>query len=214
MIVPNGELHRALVQHADVLRRLKQMNNLPSHGQYSCFEDYVANHGVTYEREPLTRDERAYVREVIRRSGGLRMHPIKQCFGNAQLLLTRDYEHRLTYVEGFAFSIIPVLHGWLDLDGKVIDTTLRQDRNAGGRLANRVLGTWRDERQYHGVHFSREYVLQKILDRRFFGTLIDDYWKHWPLLSGEVVAHLTVAPRGNQSSANNSLDTLADSGQV
>jgi len=212
MITRNGNLHSILVAHALTRRALHKMNGIENTNPYSCAEDYVATHGVAYEQERLTADERAYIREVIRRAGGLRRCPIKQCYGNSQLLLMRDYEHRLTYVEGFALSVIPILHGWLDLNGKVIDVTLRQDRKAGGRLSNRVLGTWRDNREYHGVHFSRKYVLGKILGRNFLGTLIDDYWDGWPLLTGNTVAHVTVHP--NQHSAVNNIDSLPSNGQV
>lgn len=214
MIVPNGSLYAYLVQHTDVLRKLHAMNNMKRTSPYVCFEDYVAQHGVTYAQEPVTDEERKYVREVIRRAGGLRRFPIKQCYGNSQILLSHDFESRFTYVEGFALSVIPVLHGWLDLGGKVFDVTMRQDRNGGGRLSNRVLGTWRDEREYHGVHFDRAYVLQKLVERGFAGTLIDDYWAGHPLLIGHVVAHVTVTPEAKQLSANNNLDTLPDCGQL
>lgn len=148
---------------------------------YSCCEDYVAKHGVEFASKPLTQDERAYVLSAIDLWG--KQMPIKQCFYNSQMVLIfGDHEHRLSYVEGYMLKIIPILHGWLEINGKVIDVTARHPRRGKGRLSDRVFGEWKDDRLYMGVKFKRDYVRHTILKRGYAGSLIDDWQNSWPLL--------------------------------
>lgn len=152
--------------------------------RYSCFEDFVLQHGREYGPEPLTPEQRKYVQACAKLWG--RPLAIKQCFYNSQmLLLFADDEKRLTYCEGYGWRFIPCMHGWLVLDGKhVIDTTWRMDKPMGkGPLATRALGTWNDERAYFGVTFSREYVRRYVIDRKHGGSLIDDFKGNYPLLT-------------------------------
>lgn len=148
------------------------------------FEGYVLREGRSYESQELTPDEMAYVLAISKRM----QFPIKQCYYNSQMLLTmRDHENRLTYVEGFcAHAVIPVLHGWLEIGGKVVDVTMRTKNLAKRRqLKDRVLGSWSDGRQYWGVRFDREYVVGRMIDRRAAGSLIDDWEGRFPLLRRE-----------------------------
>ncbi len=79
--------------------------------------------GRPYESQELTPDEMAYVLHISKHM----RFPIKQCYYNSQMLLAmRDVERRLTYVEGYcAHAVFPVLHGWLEIGGKVLDVTMR-----------------------------------------------------------------------------------------
>lgn len=152
--------------------------------RYSCFEDFVVQHGREYTQAPLSPEQRRYVQACAKRWG--RPLPVRQCFYNSQmLLLFADNDERLTYCEGYGWRFIPCLHGWLVLDGKhVIDTTWRMDKPMGrGPLANRALGEWNDERAYCGVTFSREYVRRYVMDRKHGGSLIDDFKGNYPLLT-------------------------------
>lgn len=164
---------------------LKQMDFMAEQmGRPDSFEGYVLREGRPYESAELTPDEMAYLMHISRRM----QFPIKQCYYNSQMLLTmRDHERRLTYVEGFcAHAIIPVLHGWLELGGKVVDVTMRTEHLAKRkRLQDRVLGSWSDGRQYWGVRFDREYVVGRMIARRAAGSLIDDFEGEFPLLRRE-----------------------------
>lgn len=159
------------------------------------FEGYVLREGRPFESQDLTSDEMAYVMEATR--GG--RFPIKQCFYNSQILLvTRDPENRFTYIEGYcAHAVLPVLHGWLAIGGKVVDLTMRTRVRAPGRrrLSDRVLGSWADGREYFGAAIDRKYVLRRMLEREAAGSLIDDWEAGWPLLR-----HGT--PDGRRSSAD------------
>jgi hypothetical protein len=159
----------------------ERVKNMP----YSGFEDFALKEGRAYEKAPLSAEQRKYVQACAKLWGN--PLEVKQCFYNSQMLmLFADDEKRLTYCEGYGWRFIPCMHGWLVLDGKhVIDTTWRMDKPMGrGALANRVLGTWNDERAYFGVTFSREYVRRYVLDREHGGSLIDDFKGDYPLLTG------------------------------
>ena len=111
---------------------------------------WIAEHGMPFESEPLTHDEMRWLFETLDAEGS--RYPIKQCFSNSQLVLLHadvwgDSRHELVYAEGYAQSVIPVHHGWLLLNGKVIDLTMRLSgplkRTSPvkkARLRNRVLG--------------------------------------------------------------------------
>jgi hypothetical protein len=48
----------------------------------------------------------------------------KECFRNAYMLVVERPDLRLTYVEGFALSVIPTLHAWAATpEGVVVDPT-------------------------------------------------------------------------------------------
>lgn len=68
------------------------------------------------------------------------------------------------------------MHGWLHINGKVIDLTMRQDQSARtGRLADRVLGKWQDNRASFGVTFGRHFVRSKVLATKHTTCLLDDF---------------------------------------
>lgn len=144
------------------------------------FEGYVLRNGRQFESQELSADEMAYVLRATKRG----TFPIKQCYYNSQMILARDFEHRFTYVEGYcAHAIIPVLHGWLEIGGKVVDVTMRTKIRAKRRqLADRVLGSWLDSREYFGVPMDRDYVVERMIARQAAGSLIDDFEGRWPLL--------------------------------
>lgn len=69
---------------------------------------HLIAHGVWYQPQELPAD--------------VRRMPIKRCFDNAFRLAERRPD--LCYVEGYAFSLLPVEHGWcVDEAGHVIDPT-------------------------------------------------------------------------------------------
>ena len=187
-----SELLQYLRQVAEFSRQVRQVDS---------FEAYVLREGHLFGPCPLSADEMAYVLQISRG----RKFPIKQCFYNSQMLLAADYERRMTYVEGFcAHAIVPVLHGWLAIGGKVVDTTMRMHPAARRRRRSRIaLGDWTDRREYFGVEFSRQYVVQRMLARQAAGSLIDDFEGRWPLLRH---------PDGSNPGATTSVPRVPDGG--
>lgn len=89
------------------------------------------------------------------------------CFENAYLLAKRK---KWWYVEGYALgSVIPVHHAW------VVDPA---------RSTVVIDPTWKDEEAaYFGVAFNIALVGRV---RRRSSTVLDDWHKNWPLLSGKI----------------------------
>lgn len=161
---------------------------------HHTFAGWVADHGQFHESQPLTDDEMRWLFELLDDEGS--RYAIKECFYNSQKVLLYadawgwlDGEHTLEYAEGFAQSIIPVQHGWLLLNGKVIDLTMRlrkplkrTSRVKAARLRNRVLGEFPESRAYYGTVFPVESVRAFMRRTGTLGSLIDDWQSDFPIL--------------------------------
>lgn len=118
-----------------------------------------------------------------------RRFPIQQCYANSISLVLADA--RFQYVEGyFAQEEIgpgfPIMHGWVILNGKVIDLTSRLSvPRKSGRLRDRVLGEFPAAREYFGVPVGRKYVMRSVFDPKFSGSIIDDWQRGFPVMRGE-----------------------------
>lgn len=92
-----------------------------------------------------------------------------ECFNNALNRLVGDDD--MTYCEGYARGVIPVLHAWLvDSDGQVIDPTWT---GTCGRPSPGV--------EYYGVAFERTYVMETAIRSGVGGVLFnssDSEWKY------------------------------------
>jgi hypothetical protein len=172
-----------LEQSASFIRSFRSDVTMP----YASIEEFVLKHGRTYESKKLTRDEIRYVKAVARSSGC--KFKIKECYFNAQMLLADDIgANRLSYVEGYASGVIPVLHGWCEINGKVIDLTMRFWKNDSmiehPPYGAGVFGETQD-RQYIGVKIPRKIVLDRMLKHKEASSLLDDFENRWPLLQQE-----------------------------
>jgi len=165
---------------------------------YYTLYGYVHGLGRAYESEPLTDDETRWLFELIDNYRG--RFPIKQCFSNSQRLLmhadTRatlfeDKTHTLAYVEGYAISFFPLHHGWLTLNGKVVDVTLRLQKEEmfsrktalhRRRLRDRVIGEFHGSRQYYGIELTMQQIRDRVTRTGRWGTLLDEWESGWPLL--------------------------------
>jgi len=158
-------------------------------------EQYVLDNGVQMaSSEPLTDEQYDYLRII---TGTIECLP-KQCFYNAQMMtLMDDYNFtdtpRVKYYEGYVFTgIMPILHGWVTLDDKIVDVTLSTDREATQRyfngeppqedLRDRVLGVIPDGWEYIGVPMDNDYVVSFMLEKMESRSLIDNWQDGWPLL--------------------------------
>jgi hypothetical protein len=148
---------------------------------YTSVEDFVLDRGSEPKNsEPLTQEEYNYLMKTVERCI-VSNFPYRQCFYNAQVLLLADWDERLTYVEGFCQSkTMPVHHGWLELDGKVIDVTYSTtdrtiDEPPPEDLKDRVLGSIPSGWEYIGVSFQRSEVIDFLTTHQVSDGLIGNF---------------------------------------
>lgn len=91
--------------------------------------------------------------------------PMKQCFHNAANAAFHDRD--LIYCEGYASSIIPILHAWcLDPDGRVLELT------------------WSTPGQdYFGIPFRRNFLIEQAIQNGKYG-LVDRLENEFALVRG------------------------------
>ena len=87
---------------------------------------------------------------------------VGECFGNAAQLAWAHPE--LTYVEGYAGSLVPVEHAWcITKAGKIIDNTWT--------------GAMFDERAsaYMGIQYTTKFLTELLTEQKIFGILSSDW---------------------------------------
>lgn len=135
-----------LQAHAD-LRSTPPPNYL-----FASIEEFLLRHGTFFTVAPLP--------------APLKPMRIGGCFENAYRLATRTQAYH--YVEGIAYSVIPVLHAWvIDANGTVIDPTWAHD----------MLGE-----SYCGVELSLDHVRES--RRKGSLTVLGDVPRRHPALAG------------------------------
>lgn len=131
---------------------IRELNRKHREGfRYLSLYEYVLEEGKLYEAAPLPEE--------------FTKHDNRECFGNAfDLASTHD---DLTYVEGYALRLIPIMHAWVTRDGvTAIDPTWDNP----------------EECQYFGVEFPIGLVAASALRNNRYGSVIDDWGSEWPLL--------------------------------
>lgn len=106
-----------------------------------------------------------------------------QCFANAGILAVERPD--LTYVEGWAGSLIPTEHAWLvTADGAVVDPTWGHSPDA----------------VYLGVPLTRHCVMRRTTDTGVWGILVEA-WRQprWHVLRDGLNTDDLATPRGGQS---------------
>ena len=176
-----------------IQQRAEMIGQLGGRGDLMTQERYVLDKGTQMaSTEPLTDEQYAYLRMI---TGAIECLP-KQCFYNAQMMTLTDSYHetqRVKYHECYVFTgIMPILHAWITLDGKIVDVTLSTDPESTQRffdgeppredLMDRVLGVIPDEWEYIGVPMEGEYVVSFMLEKMESRSLIDNWQDGWPLL--------------------------------
>lgn len=135
-------------QYLEMFTELAKRNKRTGINGYRCMEEFVLRNGRQMDPSPLP--------------SGIKRGPMKQCYQNAGRIALSRLE--FTYVEGYAISIIPVLHGWLiDSEGRVVDPT------------------WKDGLEYFGVPISTRYLRRHVLEHGVWGV-IDGWDRNWPIL--------------------------------
>ena len=150
---------------------------LPAGFNYLGAEDYLLDRGSPFESAPLTSEEQAIVDEALRRCPTPRFK-IGHCYFNAQMLVTSDPTQTLLYCEGMAMGTVPVplMHGWVIINGKVIDLTWRNGpRSKKGKFRDRVLGVIPNGWAYYGATFDTLTVLTRITRTGSVGCFLEDF---------------------------------------
>lgn len=170
----------------------KQNFAIPPGYQYRCFEDYVLQKGSMLTSSPLTDEEEAIVQEALDRMAEARInvHEMKQCFSNAQQLLLFADVPELVYYEGYACGRLAgfaVHHGWLGINGKVIDLTWRLESPNTSRslLPHHPVGQLPDGYEYWGFPVECvDYLRFRVIAREAVGSVLEDWEGDFPLLRG------------------------------
>ena len=188
MEISMSNIHEYLA--GTVMFRKAHMNQqVPEGYEYVCFEEYVLRNGTVMESSALTDEEAAIVQAALdlAKDRGFDVTEMKQCFSNAQLLIVHDDSDELIYHEGYAVGLtIAVPHGWVTINGKVVDLTWKLETPASrSLLPEHPVGELPDGYEYVGFPVeNREYLLHRIQHREVVGSLLDDWEGNYPLLRG------------------------------
>lgn len=147
---------------------------------YVSVADFVLDRGEPPAvSEPLTEEQYEYLMQVVENSVESEF-PYKQCFYNSQVLLLADFQDRLVYCEGYCQAkTIPVHHGWLELDGKVVDVTFtakaKHTEPQRKDLKDRVLGEIPNGWEYLGIRFDRDDIRSFVREHERVAAMIGNF---------------------------------------
>jgi hypothetical protein len=138
-------------------------------------EELLLREGEWFSNEPLTGAEERALRPFLRGP-----FEIKACYHNALKLALRG--RGLEYVEGAAYSIIPVVtHAWVTFNGRPIDVTWRPD-GSNARSPDAILRRVRANIQDHvyvGIRVPLPHAAQVLSEG---SAALDDWVNRFPLL--------------------------------
>jgi hypothetical protein len=183
-------IHQTALMAAYVFKKNRHHDRFPD-VNYTSSADYVLDRGRAFVSEGgLTDEQFAYLTEIAEDARDAlpgRMYAPKQCFANAQVLVLADEPaNRITYCEGYVDTggMLPVLHGWNLLDGKLVDLTrsLRPEavdeflacEPPQADLRDRVLGTLPEGWQYLGVEFAPADTIQHVRDVEQYAPMLHE----------------------------------------
>lgn len=150
-----SETENYLKQMVEFRKTMNLPNKKP---HYLGAEDFVLREGRQYEVDY----------SALNRYGVGKM---KHCYSNAFDLVSHHPDLNLTYIEGFASTVIPVLHAWVvDKDGLIADVTWEmKDRKKEFYPTG-----------YYGVAFSQKQCWEVMNKSGQYG-LLDAWQAGWPL---------------------------------
>lgn len=137
---------------------------------YAGIHDFILKEGNLSKSSALKSDEQNFIKKRMRSTNCA--FEKKQCFYNSAMMIMSDASQKIKYVEGvILFKDLPILihHAWNEINGAVVDTTLKR------------IGEY-DDLKYWGVELPNHYVKNQILNSGYSKSIIDDYENKWPLL--------------------------------
>ena len=140
---------------------------------YQGPEDFLLQNGKHFESNPMTEEEKGFLKKMAWKSCGYRM---KECFFNAQDFA--QLSSKIKYVEGYLYSgIIPIEHAWNSLNGKVIDFTMYHANNN-----KPILGDIPEGWDYFGVELPTRSITEYWAEYGQADPMISNWNKRYPLL--------------------------------
>ena len=146
----------------------------------------VADSGLEFSSQPLSESEKGSLRCIIEDALYMCNFEQKECFHNAQMLvlaeddLLNDLDHHIQYFEGYFIQEnlpIPIHHGWVAINGKVVDLTIRQDTEIPSidGFEDRAIGEFPSNVYYIGIEIDKQDILDRIRDSSETHTILDDW---------------------------------------
>ena len=146
----------------------------------------VLDEGFEFSSKPLDDSEKHSLACIIEDASYMCKFEQKECFHNAQMLvlaeddLLDDLDHHIQYFEGYFIREnlpIPIHHGWIAINGKVVDLTIRQDAEASSveGFEDRAIGEYPSDVHYIGIEIDKQDVLDRLKDSSETHTILDDW---------------------------------------
>lgn len=176
MRAADKELKHYLESFAKLMER-SSLASLNNGYYYKSLYHFAIEEMQYYKPAHLTSAEKSIVMRAIKLLGFIPQ--VKQCFYNSQFLALSDPTDTIQYVEGYGKNIIPTLHGWCEINGKVIDLTWKSESG------EYILGHFDNGRAYAGVKFPTEYFSRMMNKTKFCTTLIEDYERDYPIMKNK-----------------------------
>jgi hypothetical protein len=161
----NLENKNALQQYLEQMVQLRKggyadvpQRPLPEGFKYYCVDELILSAGSFSSPEDLTKEQQAYVNRFVNA-----VNPqVKQCFMNAQRLVSMEGGNRIQYHEGFGAFHFPIHHAWNTIDGKIIDITWS------------LLNDYAHDIVYAGVPFPLQYIYHKQIETESYASMLFD----------------------------------------
>jgi hypothetical protein len=191
------EMSRYLRQMATMHLDIWSQNNLGRdktrpEPKYHSFDEFYLRTGRSFAgSKKLTAEQMTHLLAVSRVARC--QFRMRECFSNAMQLALADPTERIKYVEGYAnVNVgIPIHHGWAEIDGNVIDLTIRRSDRAPGhvtgtrRFRDRIIGELPENFAYWGTSFSRVACVAFMVSTGTWGCVLNDWKNDHPYLTGE-----------------------------
>lgn len=147
----------------------------PPELHYLGNEELLLREGKFFKSAGLTEDEKDIIKKALE---SLSFEPqMKECFYNSQMLAIYDTSGQIKYHEGFCFSgILPMLHGFNSINGKVIDITWT------GKNGKPIFGKFLKDRSYHGITIPTKDVSKMQQRTEMAQSHLDNWTERHPLL--------------------------------
>lgn len=162
--------------YLNVIYTLKSSMEKNNELYYQGIEDLLLQEGIFCDTE-VNENEKCCLQKIFKSVHF--QYEMKQCYANSQRLLSSIHsESDIEYVEGYAVSEdlgIPLPHGWLLVNGKVLDVTWY--RETFGICEN-------NKTIYYGIKIHKSDILTAARETAMWQSHLDNYWaKHQILRS-------------------------------
>ena len=147
---------------------------------YSNVYDFLLKEGSYFDSKTLNKDELYQVEEMIYKFIKAHGKPKKkQCYYNSQMVALMNDSFQ--YIEGVCLSDVglPIQHGFLLLNNKVIDLTWTNDKE------EYVIGE--HSREYYGIPFLITDVRRACLKTLMWNSHLEPYWNNGLLFKNKFV---------------------------